>query len=143
MHTGTTLDKIQRQRNRSFGLDDWHRGKHCRWTHMCMCVPDFCQPYPVPAFPACPPTQHMSPAPRGFLVPNPSRHLILRCVISTRIICGSHASLCPLCPVLADGDAFLSINREGFTLQPNFHQRDFLSLCNALCVPVKGTSKLM
>lgn len=89
-------------------------------------------------FPACPPTQHMSPAPCGFLVPNPSHHLILGCVISTRIICGSHACLCPLCSVLADGDAFLSINRERFTLQPNFHQRDFLSL---FIVPVKGYTK--
>lgn len=76
-----------------------------------------------------------------LLVPNPSHHLILGCVISPRIICGSHACLCPLCSVLVDGEPFLSINRERFTLQPYFHQRDFLSLLIALHVPVRGYTK--
>lgn len=95
-----------------------------RETRVCVCVcmlVIFASRTPFPAFPACPPTQHMSSSPLlSFLLspPNPSNLPIFCRLISTNYPreykCGRYACLCrsecPLCFTLALSDVFISIN---------------------------------
>ena len=123
------IDKMQRQRNRSFWFDDWQGCKRADGTGTCMCtyVHELCQFYPLRCL-SCLSTHSTyvsCSSSHWFLVSNPSRHPILCCVIFTSIS-GLHACLCLLCSIFAECDLFISINTHAFTLQPNLHQRNLL-----------------
>lgn len=87
---------------------------------------------PFSAAPACPPTQHMSPAPPLA----DSSSLILLIISYSVVSCGLRSWWSLLCSVLAECDVFISINTHAFTLQPNYDQRDFLFFPGFFYCPV-------
>lgn len=89
------------------------QGLVCAWV--CMIFASFT---PFPAFPACPPTQHMSPAP-----PLTNSSSLIFLVISFSVVSflpviirGLHVCLGLLCSILAECDVIISINMHAFTL---------------------------